>query len=163
MWFTTRCTCNSTHFSDFTRNFSMMDSDGSGRVNSKNFCSLKNCSLFSATIYCGQVHWTLRSFCGTTLRVKSQQEGLGSLGCKKRKVQSEPLKHILADLSSIKILWPSEWHVAVAACCLSRWYSSRSFSESLLLTDAERDMRELAKRCGLDPNTVDKALNANWE
>ena len=38
-----------------------------------------------------------------------------------------------------------------------RWYSSRSFSESLLLTDAERDIRELAKKCGLDANTVDKA------
>jgi len=37
-----------------------------------------------------------------------------------------------------------------------RWYSSRSFSESLLLTDAERDIRELAKSCGLDANTVDK-------
>lgn len=37
-----------------------------------------------------------------------------------------------------------------------RWYSSRSFSESLLLTDAERDIRELAKKCGLDANTVDK-------
>ena len=37
-----------------------------------------------------------------------------------------------------------------------RWYSSRSFSESLLLTDYEREIRNLAKSCGLDANTVDK-------
>lgn len=37
-----------------------------------------------------------------------------------------------------------------------RWYASRSFSTSLLLTDAERGMRELAKRCGVNANTLDK-------
>ncbi|CAJ1450286.1 unnamed protein product, partial [Effrenium voratum] len=37
-----------------------------------------------------------------------------------------------------------------------RWYSSRSFHQSLLLTDRERQIRDLAKKVGLDANTVDK-------
>ncbi|OLP84983.1 Caltractin ICL1a [Symbiodinium microadriaticum] len=38
-----------------------------------------------------------------------------------------------------------------------RWYSSRCFSESLLLSDSEREIRELAKTYGLDVHIVDKA------
>eukprot|EP00439_Symbiodinium_sp_Y106_P037848 s5498_g4.t1 len=37
-----------------------------------------------------------------------------------------------------------------------RWYSSRCFSESLLLSDSEREIRELAKTYGLDVHIVDK-------
>jgi len=37
-----------------------------------------------------------------------------------------------------------------------RWYSSRCFSESLLLSDTEREIRSMAKSYGLDVQTVDK-------
>ena len=70
------------------------------------------------------------------------------------------------DLESTEYCHPCVTHLPhcstllylAAIFLIRRWYSSRSFSESLLLTDGERDLRDLAKKCGLDANTVDKAM-----